>query len=86
MEFVVFLPLVFVYPPSPFFTFLLCAHMCVCEEYNSMTVIYYFGGFDVYIIVDLVKYSVLTLVTQVGAMQIITIIIKRESIFQILNT
>ena len=77
------------YSPSPFFTFLLCAHMCVCARnailYNTIleykTVIYYFGGFDVIIIVDLVKCSVLTLVVEVGAMQITAIIIKRESIF-----
>ena len=46
-----------------------------------MTVIYYFGGFDVYIIVDLVKCSVLTLVAEVGAMQITAIVIKRAGIF-----
>ena len=59
----------------------MCTRVCVREEYNIMTVIYYFGGFDVYIIVDLVKCSVLTLVAEVGAMQITAIVIKRAGIF-----
>ena len=43
-----------------------CARMpvCVCEEYNIMT-IYYFWGFNVYIIVDLVKCCVLTPVSEI---------------------
>ena len=50
------------YPPSPLVTFLLC--VCVCEEYNDY-IIYYFGGANVYIIVDLVKCGVLTFVSEI---------------------
>ena len=42
-------------------TFHLSVCVCVCEEYNDY-VTYYFLGFTVYIIIDLGKCSVLTLV------------------------
>ena len=39
-------------------------YVCVCEEYNDY-IIYYFGGANVYIIVDLVKCGVLTFVSEI---------------------
>ena len=42
-----------IYPPS--FLLFACVCVCACEENSIMTIISYFWGFNVYVIVDLVS-------------------------------